>query len=1528
MDIKRIRTVLLAVALSGVGAVPNAALADDTEIYTGESSIEGVNPNVLFILDTSGSMSSMDGESKDRLDRMKDALYGLLDSVDNVNIGLMRFTDPGGPVLFPVSAIDADANTIDSAGQPDVSVRVSDNDDDAEELVALAAGSPAGTVGQVILDSLFLEFPNTTAFGTEKSYTVQVNANEDDAEQSALFYNNTSTVLEMVSDGSGTRTVGYRFANFDTDTKDAVVTFAQMILTAQSERDGDLDLTFFGLRRGDMDPFPSTAGTGSACGVSHANSDIYCRLGLTGADYTGGLNTGNVTSFQPPGGNITNALVQWEEVPGTVNNGELESPDLSPIFQEIFAIAGWQAGTSDDDLGLFYTGTTASLRQIHSHNDDPSRAAELRVDYIPSGAAYGEQIVALRFRDVRIPQGVAITNAALELYPVAEDNQNVHVRISAEKVADAPVFLSGSALASSDRLSGRLASNGTVADVGWTLGSADKWKTEEPVQTPDIKNVIQEVTDQSGWCGGNDLVIFLHYTSGPVGTRRIFAHDADPSLAPVLRLDYDETSLSAGEGCITEEITRSVKTTSDDSEQWATSGDVFFTSGVMEMFTTSGGTRTNGIIFRNLPIFPGATIESAAIEFTANAAASAGAATITVQGELDDEVDAFADIDFNVSDRISGVSGTSATVTFSSPAVSANERFQTADLTSIVTEIIGLSTWDHGDEMAFIFTGSGLVETKTFDADPAQAASLKVRVRYNLGDVIASGSAKAAVVTVRERLKEIIADFTHYGWTPLIDTYYEGARYFLGQPVLWGASRGIGGATLERNTRLSHPGTYERPPGIVNYPSGCNADDTNLGADACRDQTLTGSPNYISPITESCQSNFIVVLTDGIANRNSSASMISSQIGASCLTSFTDGSTVTDGEACGVDLAKYLNETDLSATVDGNNNIVTYTIGFEISNQLLKDMAKAGEGKFFEAGTEAELVDVFAAIITDVLSRATSFAAPSLSVNAFNRLEDRNEVYFSLFEPSTNARWNGNIKKYQLCRSTADGCGDVGSILDAQSPPVEAVGSDGRILDTALSFWSASADGSEVLEGGTGNEVPSHLTRNVYTVIDNTGRLSGTGNDSFFPSPIGLDALQDADGEAGTIDAMTGGTTLDRKTRTVELLGLGGATDAEIRDQINWIRGQDVDDLFEGVDRYSFSDPLHGNPLAITFGGTDADPIIKLFAATNDGGIRLINSFNGIEEWIFYPREMLPLQVTLRDNPATGKEYGVDGTATPWIQDSGTIGVIDPADGDFVRIFIGERRGGNRLYAMQLDPPSGGVTDKTSTSQVTPKLLWRITGGTTDFARLGQTWSRPVLATMLVGTSTTGEAVRKRVLIMGGGYEDAQDGGFGVATDAGNAIYVLDAETGARLYVISGPGSLAEHGMTSSDPGGKEVDTMLYPIPSDVAAFDSDGDNAVDRLYVGDTGGQVFRVDFTPDRTAVAGIKAVVGKIAELSRDDAPADQRKIFYPPTVVQVRGVGTFSSSDYDLIGIVTGIAHIRWISRCMIASTLYATILSMR
>ena len=56
------------------------------------------------------------------------------------------------------------------------------------------------------------------------------------------------------------------------------------------------------------------------------------------------------------------------------------------------------------------------------------------------------------------------------------------------------------------------------------------------------------------------------------------------------------------------------------------------------------------------------------------------------------------------------------------------------------------------------------------------------------------------------------------------------------------------------------------------------------------------------------------------------------------------------------------------------------------------------------------------------------FTAPAVSVNSFNRTRNLNDLYITVFEPSSTEHWPGNLKKYEL--SPADA-----AIVDSRGDP-------------------------------------------------------------------------------------------------------------------------------------------------------------------------------------------------------------------------------------------------------------------------------------------------------------------------------------------------------------------------------------------------------------------------------------------------------------------------------------------------------------
>jgi type IV pilus assembly protein PilY1 len=1101
----------------------------------------------------------------------------------------------------------------------------------------------------------------------------------------------------------------------------------------------------------------------------------------------------------------------------------------------------------------------------------------LQVTY-GSGSS-GEQRIGLRFRNLGIPQGATIDSAVLELSPSRTLTGPVTFRIHGENTGDAAPFDT-----SGQTVSAKLTRK-TDAHVDWS--AATEWvarSSQGQVQvSPDLSPVLQEIVNGTDWCGGNDLALLIDRLEGSTW-RAVFSYDGDPNFAPVLKVNYTYTPATAPptSGCVVQTLQRQVASGTDDAEQ-SSSGAMRLADPTLEIpnaGTSGTSQQTIGLRFQDVRLDPGTEILDARLTFTASGTNTLGASMV-IFGEASDNASAYASTanDLSPSSRPRTTSSlTWSDTTPSTPLTgwTSGGSYMSPNLKTIVQEVVDRSGWQAGNALAFVIRpGSGQRRAHSYNNSPAQSAVLQITYRTRVSET------SAPPVTVRQQLKQTVNTLEAAGWTPIVDTLFEAGRYYRGEGLYWAKTRGADGATVERNTRVSHPASYTG--GTVIRETGCT--DGTLSSDACRSERIEGTATYISPVQDLCGSNYIILLTDGEANNNHSASLVRSIAGlSSCQAKLTDGTNVNSGEQCGIDLGRFLYTRDQLGSLAGTQTIATYTIGFNLDPtdpaqvhaiQFLKDLAKESGGQFSPANTAAELTEIFQAFFLDILNRSTSFAAPALSVNAFNKLYHRDDVYFSLFQPSDRIRWTGNVKKYRLCQSTADGC-VLGQVLDSQGS--SAIAADSRISDSAWSYWSSGPDGAQIRSGGAGNAGPASGNRRVVTFTGATppagapfedlsqlGHRVVVANGSVTNGMMGLDAAADTDARAALID---------------------------------WIRGRDVDDEDEdgdtAEDRFSFGDPLHSSPQAVTYGGTSTAPVTKLFVGTNDGGLRMIDAETGEEEWIFYPPETLARQADLRANPNGRHVYGMDGTPTVRTRDTDGDGTVGDSSEDFVRVFVGMRRGGSHYYGLEVTPDSP-LTTPGEIRPVYPKYMWRIDGGSAGYPQLGQTWSRPVVATVRVGTSTAGQSEAREVLLFAGGYDESQDTAFG-PSPLGNAIYIADPMTGARKYWISGT--------AHSTGAGVQVPDMSYPIPSDLAVLDSNGDGAVDRMYVGDTGGQLWRIDLAPASGTPGGVRAVVGKLATVSSSASEADKRKFFYPPDVVQVLDSKYSDVARYDLVTIASG------------------------
>jgi type IV pilus assembly protein PilY1 len=683
----------------------------------------------------------------------------------------------------------------------------------------------------------------------------------------------------------------------------------------------------------------------------------------------------------------------------------------------------------------------------------------------------------------------------------------------------------------------------------------------------------------------------------------------------------------------------------------------------------------------------------------------------------------------------------------------------------------------------------------------------------------------------RGAIKTAIMDFQASGWTPLSETLYEAHQYFIGGDVVWGR-------TSDQFRNVDDSDTPSDPTACV---GGVNC-------------TAAGV-KYKSPMTEDCQRNFIVFLTDGLPTRDvGSDPAIETLIGKKC---DIEPNSMLEEDGVGIctdDLARYMQEKDLLDD-EAIQNVTSYWVGLDIASgkAFLTEAATAGGGKFYAASNSAELAQVFTEIVSRILDETLTFTAPTVAVNAFNRTQNLNYLYMSVFKPAQQYRWEGNIKKYQITPE--------GEIRDAND--LAAVNpSTGFFKPGALSYWSDVVDGDEASLGGAAGELTSPGTRKVYTMTgaesgtlaQNLSDLKGSTNYALVNPLFFKDSTE------------TASPVPDRPTDTIGLDGL-----------IDWAYGVDVLDENGDGDatdaRADMGDPLHSRPATVIYGGPADDPDITLYATTNDGYLQAINAKTGKELWSFIPKEMLKrLEPLMLNDETDSRDYGLDGSMEVARLDRNGNGTIESSEGDRVYLYFGMRRGGYHYYAVD-------VTTRTS-----PKLMWRIgradSGIAVDSSKelpgVGQTWSSPTVARVNIDRSW-GSNADKMVLIFGGGYDTGQDS-IGYSVDGvGNRIFMVDALTGDLIW-YAGDDADASLRLTK----------MTNAIPGEVRAVDLTGDGFTDRMYAADLGGRVWRFDIkngaTPANLVVGGVFASLGTGDLATKTGTAADEanRRFFYAPDV----------------------------------------------
>jgi type IV pilus assembly protein PilY1 len=338
-----------------------------------------------------------------------------------------------------------------------------------------------------------------------------------------------------------------------------------------------------------------------------------------------------------------------------------------------------------------------------------------------------------------------------------------------------------------------------------------------------------------------------------------------------------------------------------------------------------------------------------------------------------------------------------------------------------------------------------------------------------------------------------------------------------------------------------------------------------------------------------------------------------------------------------------------------------------------------------------------------------------------------------------------------------------------------------------------------------------------------------------------------------------------------------------VADIIEYVRGADVlDEDGDGDVTENRSiitgDILHSKPSIFKYRYADGASKTMVYFGANDGmlhavldvtessGISSTVTSHGTEEWAFIPPDQLPRLKEMIEG-VEHQSY-VDATPKIYCKDMNGDGVVDSRDGDKVVLVCGERKGGTSYFALDVTDPSY------------PRYLWRInrnndsalgwSAPTTVIAELGETWSEPQFG---VVKTTNEDTTGTPVFFIGGGYSSDNS--------SGKAVIAVDVLTGSVVK--------------------KFFTGMNYSFPSAVLVIDENDNGFVDKVYVGDLGGQMWRfasfVDSIGNPLAFPNcnenIHSWKGQVFFKTDDN---NSRKFFYPPSVTLEKG--------FDMVFMGTG------------------------
>ncbi|PWB14629.1 pilus assembly protein PilY [Acinetobacter sp. AM] len=603
-----------------------------------------------------------------------------------------------------------------------------------------------------------------------------------------------------------------------------------------------------------------------------------------------------------------------------------------------------------------------------------------------------------------------------------------------------------------------------------------------------------------------------------------------------------------------------------------------------------------------------------------------------------------------------------------------------------------------------------------------------------------------------------------------------------------------------------------------------------------------------------------------------------------------------------------------------------------------------GNGGFFTTQSAAGVTDSVIAFINNLgaapLEPLTT-GAISVPVDNLNPNGLQPYGYLRALEPNPQSNkviWAGNLKKYQVLLS-----GTNAGAFAAANGTTLVYNADGGFQANTKDLWNSASvyqnesynDGGIITLGGAYSKVPMPIlgqsqnldvTPKQYAYTANENRLRRLYTDV---SATGGATLTNAANGASLLTIPSG--TLPSSNITTYILSQFG-TQTTLQDfpllakqkLLNYL-GYSVplDETATALPTtlttpnspyLAMGGSIHSFPVQLTYSGTldSAGELTStrsqsVLYGTMDGGLHLVDGETGVEQMVFVPAELLRDTVSSKalvkgQDDTNAPVHGVDGA---WVADPAykTQKATSSSESSMVKarqmnIYGGLRMGGSSYYGLDVLTPTS------------PKLLFRVGPDISNYSRMGQSWSKPVLANIRYNGAI------RRVMIVGGGYDQCYENpsfrlGATVATTdypdttcnnksaaQGNAVYIIDAKTGERIWWASSTGADTNNA------------NMTHSVVSRISALDRDADGLIDHLYFGDLGGQVFRADLNNSQTLSGSTYSAFGvrvaRLANLATDGTTGAALTLgknprFYEAPTVTIHDQG---ATTFIIVGLASG------------------------